>query len=159
SDPPRSDRRSAVNGSREPLRRPETRGGQRGSATSARRPEKEWESASSRSPMVFRGWLRRVQATAPPRARAGRAAASENGPPAATMQPSSPSAPEVSGIVLPGPSSGSEQVPEEAALAPPPAVPVAPTPLLLNRALQLHDSPVRVFGWIQNSFTGNANGL
>jgi hypothetical protein len=30
---------------------------------------------------------------------------------------------------------------------------------LLNRALGFQDQPYRVYGWIQNSFTGNANGL
>jgi Putative beta-barrel porin-2, OmpL-like. bbp2 len=29
---------------------------------------------------------------------------------------------------------------------------------LLMRALQMRDSPVKVYGWLQNSFTGNANG-
>jgi hypothetical protein len=38
------------------------------------------------------------------------------------------------------------------------AEPAGPTPMLLNKALGLDDSPVRVFGWLQNSFTGNANG-
>ena len=40
-----------------------------------------------------------------------------------------------------------------------PTVPPAPTPLLLNKALGLEDKPYRVYGWIQNSFTGNANGM
>jgi hypothetical protein len=40
----------------------------------------------------------------------------------------------------------------------PSAAPAAPTPLYLNRAIGLEDAPVRVFGWLQNSFTGNANG-
>jgi Putative beta-barrel porin-2, OmpL-like. bbp2 len=39
------------------------------------------------------------------------------------------------------------------------AAPEAPTPLILNRVLGLEDAPFRVFGWIENSFTGNANGL
>ena len=38
-------------------------------------------------------------------------------------------------------------------------VPPAPTPLLLNKALGFADNPYRVYGWIQNSFTGNANGM
>lgn len=33
-----------------------------------------------------------------------------------------------------------------------------PTPGWLDRALGLEDSPVDVYGWVQNSFTGNANG-
>ncbi len=40
----------------------------------------------------------------------------------------------------------------------PSMTPAAPTPLILNRLLGLEDSPVRTFGWIENSFTGNANG-
>jgi hypothetical protein len=32
------------------------------------------------------------------------------------------------------------------------------TPLLLNRFLGLDDAPVRTYGWLDNSFTGNANG-
>ena len=36
--------------------------------------------------------------------------------------------------------------------------PEAPTPLLLNTFLGLEDSPVRTYGWIENTFTGNANG-
>ncbi len=31
-------------------------------------------------------------------------------------------------------------------------------PAFLTKVLGLEDSPVRIFGWIQNSFTGNANG-
>ena len=42
---------------------------------------------------------------------------------------------------------------------PAPTVPPAPTPLLLDKALQLQDSPFRTYGWIENSFTGNANGV
>lgn len=40
-----------------------------------------------------------------------------------------------------------------------PPIPPAPTPLLLNKALGFQDRPYRVYGWIENSFTGNANGL
>ncbi len=40
----------------------------------------------------------------------------------------------------------------------PQAEQVAPTPLLLTKALGLQDSRFRIFGWIQNSFTGNTNG-
>ena len=40
----------------------------------------------------------------------------------------------------------------------PGGAPEAPTPLYLNRALGLEDSPVRTYGWIENTFTGNANG-
>jgi hypothetical protein len=35
----------------------------------------------------------------------------------------------------------------------------APTPLFLDRALGLEDAPFRLYGWIENTFTGNANGL
>ena len=38
------------------------------------------------------------------------------------------------------------------------SAPAVPTPQFLNRALGLDDSPVRIFGWIENTFTGNANG-
>ncbi len=34
----------------------------------------------------------------------------------------------------------------------------APTTLLM-RALDMRDSPVKIYGWLQNSFTGNANGF
>jgi Putative beta-barrel porin-2, OmpL-like. bbp2 len=48
-----------------------------------------------------------------------------------------------------------EEIQQQEAPAGPPA---APTPLYLNRALGLEDSPVRTYGWIENSFTGNTNG-
>ncbi len=48
-----------------------------------------------------------------------------------------------------------EEIKEQVAPGGPPQ---APTPLFLNRALGLEDSPVRVYGWIENTFTGNANG-
>ncbi|MBX6314117.1 MAG: outer membrane beta-barrel protein, partial [Isosphaeraceae bacterium] len=38
------------------------------------------------------------------------------------------------------------------------AAPPKPQPTLLIRALGLEDSPVKIYGWIQNSFTGNTNG-
>jgi hypothetical protein len=38
------------------------------------------------------------------------------------------------------------------------SAPEAPTPLILDRALGLEDAPFRLYGWIENSFTGNANG-
>ncbi len=37
------------------------------------------------------------------------------------------------------------------------AAPSSPQTLLM-RALQMEDSPVKTYGWIQNSYTGNANG-
>jgi Putative beta-barrel porin-2, OmpL-like. bbp2 len=40
----------------------------------------------------------------------------------------------------------------------PSGVAAAPTPLYLNRALGLEDAPFRTYGWIENTFTGNANG-
>jgi hypothetical protein len=40
----------------------------------------------------------------------------------------------------------------------PGGAPEAPTPLYLNHFLGLDDAPVRTFGWIENTFTGNANG-
>jgi Putative beta-barrel porin-2, OmpL-like. bbp2 len=45
-----------------------------------------------------------------------------------------------------------KQAPTPGAAAP------APTPLYLNRLLGLEDAPFRTYGWIENSFTGNANG-
>jgi hypothetical protein len=50
-------------------------------------------------------------------------------------------------------------VAEQVKLAPAPAAaPAAPTPLFLNRLLGLEDAPFRTYGWIENTFTGNANG-
>jgi hypothetical protein len=40
----------------------------------------------------------------------------------------------------------------------PTAAPAAPTPLYLNRLLGMEEAPFRVYGWLQNGFTGNANG-
>ena len=40
----------------------------------------------------------------------------------------------------------------------PTGVPQSPTPLFLNRTLGLEDIPFRTYGWLQNSFTGNASG-
>ncbi len=37
--------------------------------------------------------------------------------------------------------------------------PAGPTPMTLNHALGLDKSPVRVYGWIQNSYTQNTNGF
>ena len=48
---------------------------------------------------------------------------------------------------------GGEPTEETAKAAPP-----EQATTLLMRALMLDDSPVRVYGWIQNSYTGNANG-
>ncbi len=129
------------------------------SPTSASGPGAAGDSGSSRPRRLLARWLLRIQATPADRAPAGRAPAPESGAPPAIVQPSAPGAPEVTGIRLPSPRPGPGAAPEEAVLQPPPATPTAPTPLLLNRALQLQDSPVRVFGWMQNSFTGNANGV
>ncbi|MBX6316136.1 MAG: outer membrane beta-barrel protein, partial [Isosphaeraceae bacterium] len=113
-----------------------------------------------------RAWLarrvRRVQealeerATTAPGAETGRAGIGAETPPP-VVQPSAPSAPEIRHVTLPPPGPAPEAAAAEQAVLPPP-VPPAPTPLLLNRALQWQDAPFRVFGWIQNSFTGNANG-
>lgn len=73
------------------------------------------------------------------------------GAPAAVAQPGTPGAPETA-VALPAPTGA-------AAPAPLPTTPPAPTPLLLNKALDFQDKPYRVYGWIQNSFTGNANGI
>ena len=73
------------------------------------------------------------------------------GAPPQISQPGTPGAPETL-VILPAPA-GAE------AAAPLPTVPPAPTPLLLNKALGLQDKPYRIYGWIQNSFTGNANGM
>src|SRR5262249_7837138 len=78
----------------------------------------------------------------------------ENQPPPAIFQPGAPGMPEVTGVRLPTPGSVapvSETVPQ------PPSPP--PTPMLLNRALQLQDSQVRVYGWIENSINLDTNGL
>ena len=68
------------------------------------------------------------------------------GTPASVRQPGTPGAPETGSVFT-------------LSNNPAPTVPPAPTPLLLNKALHLEDRPYRVYGWIQNSFTGNANGL
>jgi hypothetical protein len=82
-------------------------------------------------------------------------------PPAVT-QPGGPSQPETPT----GPGEGAAGTPPavtrpgapEQPEVPPSITPEAPTPLILNKILGLDESPVRVFGWIENSFTGNANG-
>ncbi|MEO6807491.1 MAG: outer membrane beta-barrel protein, partial [Isosphaeraceae bacterium] len=81
-------------------------------------------------------------------------AADDETPPAILM-PGQLSSPEVVGTAIAEPGSKAAEI---SVLQPPATVAKAPTPLLLNRALQLQDAPVRVFGWIENSFTGNANG-
>jgi len=73
--------------------------------------------------------------------------------PPALIFPGTPGAPEFRGAPPPAVLS-----PDQEAVATPPGSPPPPTPLLLNRALGCDDSEVRVFGWIQNSFTGNTNG-
>jgi hypothetical protein len=136
-------------------------------ATAARAdPESEPESGRSR---LLRWLTRRPRAIRPVQesrdARAGAATATgADQPPPAVFRPGTPGSPELSGVALnqPGgaPSAPAEAAgPSRAVLQPPPAVPAAPTPLLLNRALDLQDAPVRVFGWIQNSVTANANGV
>jgi hypothetical protein len=71
--------------------------------------------------------------------------------PPAVGQTGTPGAPETGGV---------QPAPPGAAAAPAavPTVQPALTPLLLNKALGLQDTPYRVWGWIQNSYTGNANG-
>ena len=56
----------------------------------------------------------------------------------------------------PGPSGGAaEPASTPRFLRGPPAL----TPLYLNRALQLEDSPIRVYGFIENSYNGDTNGM
>jgi hypothetical protein len=73
--------------------------------------------------------------------------------PPAIFQPGAPGYPELSGLRLPTPGAAVE--------APPTAAPAAPalTPLYLNRALQLQDSPFRLYGFIENGFNLDTNGL
>ena len=73
------------------------------------------------------------------------------GTPTAVGMPGTPGSATVS-VTLP-------QAPGAVAPASYPTVPPAPTPLLLNKALGFQDKPYRVYGWIENSFTGNANGI
>lgn len=75
--------------------------------------------------------------------------------PTTILEPGQLSSPEIAGTVLAEPA---PKAAEAEGGQPGSTTPKAPTPLLLNRALQLQDAPVRVFGWIENSFTGNANG-
>src|SRR5437016_4392022 len=75
-----------------------SRGERWGTATAAPRPGAARESGSSRPRRLLARWLRRIQATPSDRAPAGRAAAPERETPPAIVQPSSPGAPEVSGI-------------------------------------------------------------
>lgn len=81
--------------------------------------------------------------------------ASDDETPPAILMPGQLSSPEVAGTTMTEPT---PKAAEKGDVQPPSTVAEAPTPLLLNRALQLQDAPVRVFGWIENSFTGNANG-
>jgi hypothetical protein len=74
--------------------------------------------------------------------------------PPAIFQPGAPGYPELTGMRLPSPEPSGGAV-EPAAPSSPPAL----TPLYLNRALQLDDSPIRVYGFIENSFNGNTNGM
>jgi hypothetical protein len=95
--------------------------------------------------------LRWFQNPPPPAGSASSAPAStQPSAPAPTAQAGTPGSPEAA-LQLPPP-------PGQEAPAPVPVVPPAPTPLLLNKALSFQDKPYRVYGWIQNSFTGNANG-
>lgn len=71
------------------------------------------------------------------------------GAPTTITRPEAPASPEAAGSLVSAPEGPPKQQP---------TIPPAPTPLLLNRALKRQDSPVRVFGWIENSFTGNTNG-
>jgi hypothetical protein len=73
--------------------------------------------------------------------------------PPAIFQPGAPGYPELSQIKLPSPGPSGE-----AAAATSPEAP-ALTPLYLNRGLHLEDSPIRIYGFIENGFNGNTNGL
>ena len=110
-------------------------------------------SAARRGPgLSARSVIRWVQAT--PEDSSPTAPEAEAGPPASPGGPDLTAPRAERGIGAAEPT-----IAEKAQRQPAPSVtPTAPTPLILNRALGLEDSPVRVFGWIQNSFTGNANG-
>jgi Putative beta-barrel porin-2, OmpL-like. bbp2 len=92
-----------------------------------------------------------VQPVPAPARTTGEVTRSEGAAPRTISQSGSPGGAQAS-TILPS-AAGS------AGIAPSVPVPPAPTPLLLNKALQLQDSPFRTYGWIQNSFTGNANGV
>jgi hypothetical protein len=79
------------------------------------------------------------------------------GPPPAIFQPGAPGSPLLSQIRLPSPGPSGEAA--EAQGTQIPAGAPALTPLYLNRALHLEDSPIRFYGFIQNSFNGDTNGL
>jgi hypothetical protein len=90
------------------------------------------------------------------RARANQVPPEPNAPtPSATTPPANANTPDNLAIprVERGLADTAEPTAEEKA-----APSTDPTPMLLNKALGLQDAPVRVFGWLQNSFTGNANG-
>ena len=76
-------------------------------------------------------------------------------------QPSAEAPPAVPDLTVPAEERalGGGEPPEavaeaEAAAAPPSAT----ASTLLMKALAMEDSPVKVYGWLQNSYTGNANG-
>ncbi|MHB1555884.1 MAG: outer membrane beta-barrel protein [Isosphaeraceae bacterium] len=95
-------------------------------------------------------WTQQPPATAP--IAAGSAtSADQPGAPAAIAEIGTPGAPETSVVEPPPPGAQAPGVV--------PTLPAAPTPLTLNQALGLADSPTRVYGWLDNSFTGNANGM
>ena len=99
------------------------------------------------------------------RVRAERADQAESSPPQssepsippAIFQPGAPGYPELSRLRLPSP--GPSGPPAATATTPRPSSPPALTPLYLNRALDLEDSPIRIYGFIENSYNGDTNGL
>ena len=81
-------------------------------------------------------------------------------PEGAPVQPGEPGASTVAppGDV-PGTADGAAAIGETNAAAADPAGTEAPETTLLMRFLGMEDSKYKIYGWIQNSFTGNANGL
>jgi Putative beta-barrel porin-2, OmpL-like. bbp2 len=95
------------------------------------------------------GFLRRFRAPSPdPGVRQVQATAGEGAPAAGAPEPAMP---DLSVPAADRPTGGGEPTTEEEAEE-------APEPTPLMKFLGMEDSPVKIYGWIQNSFTGNANG-
>jgi hypothetical protein len=121
-------------------------------------PRRDEPESKRRSSWLRDFWLKRVRRAQQPEM--GSPSSSNPSPSATTVplsifQPGAPGEAQVTGVRLPTPG---PTPPTTGSATPPPSSP-APTPLLLNNALGLQDRQVRVYGWIQNSFNGDTNGL
>ncbi len=125
------------------------------SVLSAEPPKRDEPESRRRSSWLRDFWLRRVRRVQQPRLESQPPSSRSRSPsnvPSSIFQPGAPGEAQVTGVRLPTPGATTESA------APPPSSP-APTPLLLNNALGLQDRQVRVYGWIQNSFNGDTNGM